>query len=310
MSSGGGRLDRFESERPHLFSIAYRMLGSASAAEDVLQEASLRWSREEREVDSTRAFLTTTVVRLCLDELKSARARRETYVGPWLPEPLLERAALTTNGAPPADARAELVESLSIAFLALLERLSPLERAAFLLREVFDHDYGEVARVLETSEAACRQLVRRARAHIEANRPRFVADDAKKQELLLAFLTACSSGDPTAFGRILANDVVLRTDGGGKIRAALKPVRGVDHVTRFLLGVMKKFPPTKPPEVVRINGEPGIVFDNQGTTSALTLSVDGDAITAIWLIGNPEKMTHALDRLEPRDPIDTASDAE
>lgn len=279
-------MDAFETERRHLFGVAYRMLGSASEAEDVLQEAWVRWSERAEDPTSARAFLTTIVVRLCLDQLKSARARRETYVGPWLPEPLV-------GSAEPPDARSELAESLGLAFLVLLERLTPLERAAFLLREVFDEPYDSVARVLETSEAACRQLVARARAHVDENRPRFRASDEKKQELLQAFVIACSSGDADALSRVLAKDVVARSDGGGKVQAALKPILGLDRVTRFILGIMKKFPLDGVPEMVRINGEPGLLVRTQrGVYTVLTLTIVGDEITDVWIISNPEKLAH------------------
>jgi len=277
----------FQTERGHLFGVAYRMLGSAAEADDVLQDAFLRWSEHAEPVESPRAFLTTIVVRLCLDALKSARARRETYVGPWLPEPLVAR-----EEPPPApDARAELAESLGIAFLVLLERLSPLERAAFLLREIFDHPYADVARILETSEAACRQLVARARTHVDENKPRFTATESKKNELLHAFLTACAAGDATALGQVLAEDVVAQSDGGGRVNAALKPIYGRDKVSRFLLGVLKKYPTDGVPELVHINGEPGVVVrTRRGVYTAMTISTSGDRITNVWIVSNPEKL--------------------
>ncbi|HEY8072489.1 MAG TPA: RNA polymerase sigma factor SigJ [Labilithrix sp.] len=281
-------MDAFEEERSHLFAVAYRMLGSAAEADDVLQEAWIRWSDRGVDPDSPRAFLTTVVVRLCLDQLKSARARRETYVGPWLPEPLVAREAKPE----PPDARAELAESLSLAFLVLLERLSPLERAAFLLREVFDEPYDAVARTLETSETACRQLVARARAHVDENRPRFAASEAKKRELLQAFLGACAAGDADALGRVLAADVVARSDGGGKVQAALKPIVGRDRVMRFIFGIIKKFPVDGVPEIVRINGEPGVLVRTaRGVYTVLTLSIVDDAITDVWIVSNPDKLT-------------------
>ena len=278
----------FESGRGHLFAVAYRMLGSASEADDILQEAFLRFAETDTaKLASTRAYLTTVVVRLCLDQLKSARARREIYVGPWLPEPLVS----SQEPAPGPDARTELAESLSIAFLVLLERLSPMERAAFLLREVFDQPFGDVAAALGTSEVACRQLVARARAHVDENRPRFQASDAKKHELLAAFLTACSSNDPVALGRVLAADVVARSDGGGKVHAALKPVIGRDRVVRFIFGVLKKAPPHWAGELAWVNGEPGFVIrTDDGTQTVLTLSVVGDTISDVWIVVNPDKL--------------------
>jgi len=283
----------FEAERGHLFAVAYRMLGSASEAEDILQEAFLRFAEQTTEPDSARALLTTIVVRLCLDQLKSARARRETYVGPWLPEPLVSEL----EPAPGPDARAELAESLSIAFLVLLERLSPLERAAFLLREVFDQPFEEVASVLGTTPVATRQLVARARAHVDENRPRYNASEEKKHQLLRAFIAACATRDPTALGQVLAADVVARSDGGGKVHAALKPVLGRDRVVRFLMGILKKEPPTGDIHLVWVNGEPGFVFrDEAGTHSAVTLSITDGAIHDVWIVNNPEKLAHLTPR--------------
>ena len=275
----------FEAERSHLFGIAYRMLASAAEADDVLQETFIRWSaRTERDVDSPRSYLSTILVRLCLDQLKSARARREEYVGPWLPEPILD----TTPEEQTARA-----ESINIAFLVLLERLTPLERAAFLLHEVFDQPFSEVATTLGTSEAACRQLASRARAHVDEGRARFNASAEKKRELLTGFLTACAAGDVDALTKILADDVVLRSDGGGRVTAALKPVYGPDRVARFSIGVAKKGAGTDVVlEFTNINGDLGAVLkDAQGNvTSAVTLSVSGDRITDVWIVNNPEKL--------------------
>ncbi|MBX3190244.1 MAG: RNA polymerase sigma factor SigJ [Labilithrix sp.] len=283
--------DAFEAERRHLFGVAYRMLGSAAEAEDILQEAFVRFAEHDADrapIASTRAFLTTIVVRLCLDHLKSARARRETYMGPWLPEPLVSMTSMNEAGP---DARVELAESLSLAFLVMLERLSPLERAAFLLREVFEQPFPEVAAILGTTDVACRQLVARARAHVDENRPRFTASEEKKNELLAAFMAACASADAAKLGALLAADVVARSDGGGKVHAALKPIHGRERVVRFLLGVLEKEPAGAAAEVVRINGEPGIVIrDEHGARSAVTLSIAGDEIVDVWIVVNPEKL--------------------
>jgi RNA polymerase sigma-70 factor, ECF subfamily len=278
-------LSLFENERSHLFGIAYRMLGSAAEADDILQETFLRWSsRSERDVDSPRAFLTTVLVRLCLDQLKSARARREEYVGPWLPEPIVD----TTP-----EEQTERAESINIAFLVLLERLSPLERAAFLLHEVFDQPFNEVATTLGTSEAACRQLASRARAHVDEGRARFTASADKKRELLTGFLTACAAGDASALTKILADDVVLRSDGGGRVTAALKPIYGPDKVARFSIGVAKKASGDVTLELTTINGELGALLEDASGTviTAVTLSVRGDRITDVWIVNNPEKLS-------------------
>lgn len=274
----------FETERSHLFAIAYRMLGSAAEADDILQETFLRWSsRDERSVDSPRAYLSTVLVRLCLDQLKSARARREQYVGPWLPEPILD----TT----PEDQTAR-AESIHLAFLVLLERLSPLERAAFLLHEVFEQPFAQVAVTLGTTEAACRQLAARARAHVDEGRARFAASADKKRELLASFLGACAAGDVEALTKLLADDVVLRSDGGGRVTAALKPIHGPDRVARFSIGVAKKGAGEHTLAFMTINGELGAVLkDADGNvTSTLTLSVRDDRITDVFIVNNPEKL--------------------
>jgi len=280
----------FERERSHLFGVAYRMLGSAAEADDVLQDAYLRWADHREVVASPRAFLTTVVVRLCLDAMKSARARRESYVGEWLPEPLVSGDA-TTESPPGPDARAELAESLTVAFLVVLERLSPLERAAFLLRDVFDRPTAEVAEALGTSEVACRQLLVRARAHVEENRPRYQATESKKRELLGAFIAACASADATGLERILAEDATLRSDGGGKVQAARKPVHGRDRVARFLLGVLEKGAEISRVEEVLVNGEPGAVLHGpSGVVVAVTVSVREEEIADVWIVVNPDKL--------------------
>lgn len=276
---------RFEAERLHLFGIAYRMLGSAAEADDVLQETFLRWSaRTQRDVDSPRGFLTTVLVRLCLDQLKSARARREEYVGPWLPEPIVD----TTP-----EEQTSRAESINIAFLVLLERLTPLERAAFLLHEVFDQPFSEVATTLGTTEAACRQLASRARAHVDEGRARFTSSPDKKRELLTGFVAACAAGDVASLTKLLAADVVLRSDGGGRVTAALKPIYGPDHVARFSIGVAKKGAPDLTVEFTTINSDVGaIVKDAAGNVvTVVTLSVRDDVITDVWIVNNPEKLS-------------------
>src|SRR5688572_20252990 len=233
----------FEPYRRRLLGLAYRMLGSMADAEDAVQETYLRWHGTNREnVLEPKAFLMTTTTRICLNMLTSARARREEYVGPWLPEPVLDTAAL----AP--DSRTELAEDLSIALLLTLERLSPLERAAFLLHDVFDFSFAEVGTALERSAAACRQLAARARAHVRAARPRGATApparpgeiDPKHAQLLWAFVAATQSGDLAALTQLLASDVRVVTDGGGKVRAALEVIEGADRVSRFLVEATRK----------------------------------------------------------------------
>src|SRR5215831_15073514 len=233
----------FEPYRRRLRGLSYRMLGSMTDAEDAVQETYLRWHGVDRDkVSDPRAFLMTTTARICLDLLTSARARHEEYVGPWLPEPVVDTSAL----AP--DSRTELAEDLSIALLLILDRLSPLERAAFLLHDVFDFPFNEIAASLERSETACRQLAARARARVSATRPRGTAPppapsggiDAKHAQLMSAFAAATQSGDLNGLTQLLASDVRVVTDGGGKVRAALNVIDGADHAARFLIGATRK----------------------------------------------------------------------
>lgn len=274
-------LDAFLAERPGLFALAYRMLGSAAEAEDVLQEAWLRADRSGA-VENPGAWLTTVVTRLCLDVLGSARVRREAYVGPWLPEPLVQ------DGPEQA---AELADSVSMAFLVLLEELSPAERAAFLLRDVFGFGYPEVAGMLERSEAACRQLVSRAHAHVDSRRTRFTADRAHAQELALTFLFACQTGDLAAVTTMLAADAVLISDGGGKVSAARRPVLGADRVGRFLIGVLAKPGPPIDYRPAIVNGEPGVIGLVDGVViTAVAVEVRDEVISGIRIVSNPDKL--------------------
>jgi RNA polymerase sigma-70 factor, ECF subfamily len=277
----------FAESRPQLFAVAYRMLGTVSDAEDVLQDAYLRWQSTSRaDVETPAAYLTTIVTRLCLDALKSARVQRETYVGPWLPEPLLTEAA-----PDPAEA-AELADSLSMAFLVLLESLSPLERAAFLLREVFGYEYADIAGVLERDETACRQLVSRANRHVESRRPRFAASRADGERLTTEFLVACGSGDVDRLMQLLASDVVLNSDGGGKVSAARRPIFGADDVARFLVGITKDPPADVSVRLTRVNGDPGCVVSSGGTVLfVVALEIDGQQVTGVNIVRNPEKLT-------------------
>lgn len=278
------RPERFEAERAHLFGVAYRMLGSRAEAEDVVQEAWLRVADVDEAIASPRAYLTTVVTRLCLDALGSARARREHYVGPWLPEPLVELVL-----DPPPDP-IERAESIHLAFLVLLERLSPLERAAFLLREVFELPYAEVARALGAEEPACRQLVARARGHVDAGRPRFTIEETRERALFAAFLGACASQDEAALGALLAEDVRLASDGGGRTRAALRPIEGRVNVARFLLGLTRKHP-SAPVWPARVNGAPGVVIEAGDDAYVLTISADAQSVNDVWIVSNPDKLT-------------------
>jgi RNA polymerase sigma-70 factor, ECF subfamily len=291
----------FELHRRRLLGLAYRMLGSMSDAEDAVQETYLRWHRADREkVLEPKAFLMTTTTRICLDILTSARARREEYIGPWLPEPVFDTAAL----AP--DSRTELAEDLSIALLVILDNLSPLERAAFLLHDVFDFSFGEVATALERSEAACRQLASRARAQIRAARPRGVAKpnarrdqlDPKHAQLISAFAAATGAGDLNALMRLLASDVRIVTDGGGKVRSALNVIEGADHAAKFLVEVTRKRPDAWWREDFKlrpgsINGLPGLIVDSSnGPVQTTAFEIDGDVIRALYIVRNPDKLRH------------------
>jgi RNA polymerase sigma-70 factor (ECF subfamily) len=275
----------FASARPMLFSIAYRMLGSVMDAEDLIQDAYLRWQEApETEVRSPRAYLTTIVTRLAINQLRAARTRRETYVGPWLPEPLV------TENTPDT---VELAESLSMAFLVLLERLSPIERAVFLLHEVFDFEYAEIARMVDKTEANCRQLLARARKRLGALRGRFEPDPAQARRLTQRFTEASMAGDLDGLLALLAEDITLWADGGGKGRgAARKPVRGATPVARFLLGVMRNIVPAGTVlRAVEINGQPGFIAYVSGRPlSALILDIRDGRIQTIYAIGNPDKL--------------------
>lgn len=271
----------FETYRPLMFSIAYRMLGSVMDAEDIVQEAYLRY-RSADHVEAPKAFLTTVVTRLCLDQLKSARTQRESYIGPWLPEPLITTSMPTTSE----------YDSISMAFLVLLESLSPVERAVFLLREVFDYDYSEIARIVGKEETACRQAFHRAKVHVAEHRPRFQASPAEHEQMLQKFIEACTVGELDGLTSLLSNDVVLMSDGGGKASAATRPVRTPNHVARFLLGLLRQMPLTFSVEILQINGRAAVlVRDDQGNPFLIQqFEMDAGKISAFYLIRNPDKL--------------------
>ena len=274
----------FEPQRRFLVSVAYRMLGSVTEAEDVVQDAFLRWEGVDRtSIAEPRAYLARIVTRLCLDRLKSARAKREEYVGTWLPEPIVEAPNAT-----------EMADDLSVALLMTLERLSPLERAAFLMADVFDMDYAAIAGVLERSESACRQLATSARAHVRDERPRFEPSPEAEARLTAAFAMAMLTGDVEKVSNLLAEDCVLYSDGGGKRLAALRPIFGRAKILRFLEGVKHKrtLPTAETARPVRINGLPGFVLHGDEGVETLALETSGDRIVAIYAIRNPDKLTH------------------
>ena len=282
--------------RPVLFGVAYRMLGTVTDAEDIVQEAYLRWAAVDGvEVESPRAYLTTIVTRLSIDQLRSARVRRETYRGPWLPEPLLTDDASDRSGNRCTESEllggGELADSLSMAFLVLLEELAPSERAAFLLREVFGYGYSEIARTIGRSEPACRQLVSRSRRRIGDRRRRFVADREQSRELTRKFVAACGSGDVDQLMALLADDVIVWTDGGGAAKSAPRPVVGPWRSARFLIHVAKGIAPGTQIREVLLNGQTGLVFESAGEiTSAVVVDVLDDRIAGIRVVANPEKL--------------------
>jgi RNA polymerase sigma-70 factor, ECF subfamily len=280
-----GDLEEFLAERRRLFAIAYRMLGSVADADDVLQDAFLRWTEYGKPVDSPRSLLTTMVVRLCLDQLGSARARHVDYVGSWLPEPLL------ASDTGPAEA-AELADSLSMAFLVLLEELAPAERAAFLLHDVFGYGYPEIAAMLDRQEPAARQMIARARHRIGERRRRFDADLQQGQRLATQFLTACATGDLEALISMLADDVVIWQDSGGKARAARNPIYGASKAARFLIGTARTVPASARVSLARLNGQPGAIITESGrVTTAIVLDILDHQVTGIRIVVNPDKLS-------------------
>ena len=283
----------FEELRPAAFAIAYRMLGSVSEAEDVVQEAFLRLHRMLREgerVESPRAYLSTVVTRLCIDQLRSARARRERYVGEWLPEPLL-----ASDEADPAR-HAEVADSLSLAFLMLLESLSPEQRAAYLLREVFDYPYDQIARIVGKSEDNTRQLVTRARRHVQEGRPRFEVSRERRELLARRFFAAAVDGELEALEKLLAHDVVLHGDGGGKAPALAHPVHGRAKVARTLLAWFRAAARIGGVslQAAEVNGQPGaLLLDPEGRlVTVLSVDVADGQVQAIRSIVNPDKLRH------------------
>jgi RNA polymerase sigma-70 factor (ECF subfamily) len=269
--------------RPRLTRIAYRMLGSVAEAEDIVQDAYLRWHGADRStVTDPKAFLSKTVTRLCLDHLKSARVKRETYIGPWVPEPMIEPAEV------------DEADDITLTLMMALERLSPLERAAFLLHDVFGQDFDQVAQTIERDPTACRQLASRAREHVRAAKPRFPVSPAQGADLAKAFFDASRTGEVAPLQAMLAQDVILYSDGGGKRVAALKPIYGDENVARFFAGVASKVPVTGLTwrhEIV--DGLPGIVvIDNGEVMHTMAFEIDDGKITAIYVVRNPDKLKH------------------
>jgi RNA polymerase sigma-70 factor (ECF subfamily) len=282
----------FQAHSSALKGLAYRLTGSLADAEDIVQDAYLRWQRvDPSEVSNPRGYLSSTVTRLCLDSLKSARARRETYVGPWLPEPLLGDETLA------ADRSTELAQDVSVALMMALERLSPLERAAFILHDVFDYGYDEVAATLNRRQDACRQLASRARTHVRAARPRYQPTTDESERVVQAFVGAVTSGDLEQLRATLAEDAVLYSDGGGRVVAALRPIRSADKIIRFLDGAAKKFPFAESARLVSclVNGSPGLVIEEAGVlVQTIAFDVRNGRIEAMFVVRNPEKLCPAV----------------
>ena len=289
MVSTSDRTGPFERLRPRLFGIAYRMLGTVQDAEDVLQEAYLRWHLADADaVRNPEAWLIAITTRLSIDALRRAAVERERYVGDWLPEPI------ATDALSVADRRAEVASDLSVAFLVLLERLAPEERAAFLLREVFDAGYDEIARVLERSEAACRQIVHRARERVGTDRKRFDVPLETQERLVDRFVAALGAGDQEELLSLVGAVATWTSDGGGKVAATRRVVRGATRIIRLLLGLVRKRPSTRY-EVTWLNEEPAIASYTGGRLgSTISVATDGERIVAFYSMRNPDKLRHVV----------------
>jgi len=285
-------VESFESYRSYLFSIAYRMLGSAMDAEDMVQETYLRYQgTPPQTIHSLKAYLTTIITRLCMDQLHLARRKRELYVGPWLPEPIL--TATTAEAADPQE-RVDIEESISLAFLMLLEQLQPVERAVFLLREVFEYEFAEIASILGKSEAACRRSFSRAKQHLSKHRPRFPPSPQTHRQLLTSYMQAVQTGEMNTLTHLLAEDVTLWADAGGKVKqAALRPISGRDAVARFSMGTTRFLPENYRVEIAEVNGQAAVIIRSDGQALfVLTVEVEGERIQTVRIIANPEKLSH------------------
>lgn len=279
----GCRLADFQHERKRLVRLAYRMLGSFSEAEDVVQDAWLKWEQVDGGIDSPAAYLTRIVTRLCLDRLKSARWRRETYIGPWLPDPLVGSI----------DPDETIADDITVTLMLAMERLSPLERAAFLLHDVFDVALNDVAVTLSREPAAVRQLASRARKHVQAARPRFSVEAAEADRITQAFFVAARDGDIASLASLLAQDVEIHSDGGGKVLAFRNVIRGVDRALRLFAELRRKNAPTA--ELLRtaeIDGLPGYISVDRGLVQTTALDIRDGKIAAIYIVRNPDKLQH------------------
>ena len=283
-------MESFETYRTYLFAIAYRMLGSAMDAEDMVQETYLRYRATPPEtIRSLKAYLTTILTRLCMDQLQLARRKREVYVGPWLPEPILTTEEVETSDP---EKRVDMQESISLAFLVLLEQLQPFERAVFLLREVFGYEFAEIATMLDKSEAACRRSFSRARLHLREHRPRFPASPQIHEQLLNGYFQAVQTGEMTPLMNLLSEDVTLWADGGGKVKqAALRPIHGRDAVARFSLGTKRFWPENSRIEQGEVNGQAALIIrTGEKAFAVFAIQVEQGRIQAIRIIANPDKL--------------------
>jgi RNA polymerase sigma-70 factor (ECF subfamily) len=279
-------MDSFDATRPRLFGLAYRMLGSRADAEDIVQDVYLRWHQADRSaIENPEAWLVTAATRLSIDRLRRLKTEREAYVGPWLPEPIV-------TPSPPPDQHLELAEDLSVAFLTLLERLAPDERAAFLLHEVFDVGYDGIAAVLDRSEAACRQVVHRARERVRGDRKRFEATESEKAAMLHKFMTAMEARDEAALLRLFAPDATWTADGGGKSAAGLHPIIGADRITRLTINLRERFwAPGRTMRISTVNGETGLcLLDGDRLIAVMSIATDGEHIHRVYAVVNPDKL--------------------
>jgi RNA polymerase sigma-70 factor (ECF subfamily) len=285
VSQARSSLTTFEALRGRLFGLAYRMLGSRADAEDVVQEAYVRWHDASQDrIESPEAWLVTTTTRLAIDRLRRLKTERDAYVGPWLPEPIVAEA--------PPDRYLDLSDDLSVAFLTLLERLAPEERAAFLLHDVFDVSYSQIAAVIDRSEVACRQVVHRARARVRGDRKRFEVSDSARAALLQRFMAAVEARDEQAVLALFSPDATWTADGGGKTAAAPRPIVGAERIAKLVIGLREKFwAPNRTMDLTTINGETGLgIRDGSRLTATMSIDTDGNRIFAVYAVVNPDKL--------------------
>lgn len=280
--------DIFSEHRELLFGIGYRLVGSVAEAEDLVQETYLRWQTQDpSRIETPKAWLVTTITRLGIDELKTARRRRESYVGVWLPEPIVD-----DNVAAP-DQVAARTDSLSLAFIHLLETLGPVERAVFLLREVFDYDYAEIARIVGKTEASCRQMLSRSKTRLAKTDAVATQRIASAESIVQRFMVACATGNVSELLAVLSPDAVLYSDGGGRVRAAIRPILSADRISRFYAGIHERAYAGTRMTLVRVNGDLGVkLTGSKGVQAITSLTIDGDRIRAIYTVLNPDKLRH------------------